>query len=44
MAQNPSADRPSVRQFVRSRLRWQLWLLLFAAICAIVLSLTVLIS
>ena len=43
MAQNPSADRPSVRQFVRSRLRWQLWLLLFAAICAIVLSLTVLI-
>ena len=44
MAQNPSADRPSVRQFVRSRLRGQLWLLLFAAICAIVLSLTVLIS
>ena len=44
MAQNPSADRPSVRQFVRSRLRWQLWLLLFAAICAIVLSLTVLIA
>ena len=34
----------SIRRFVRSHLRWQLWLLLFAAICAIVFSLTVLIS
>lgn len=44
MVQKTTSGRPSVQQFVRSSLRWQLWLLLFAAICAIVLSLTVLIS
>lgn len=44
MALMPFHPRISLRQFVRSSLRWRLWLLLLGTIFTILLSLTVLIS